>query len=153
MVHHESASRCKSKLLCISLYLGNDHALKLFLKDPNGSSRWENVRSLLSDMLKATEKDFENKTELNAAPNPLERTRAALAYIIRLLEEDLLCWVRLLKKDDNDASGPASLLRKKIDVPLMARLLWPQSDIGHISLQCRELIALHISGLVMSFNS
>ena len=117
------------------------------LQDPDWCSRWEYLQSLLRDMLKASGSDLQRKAAPNAAPCTLERKRVALALLVRLLEEDLHCWVRLRDQADDQ---PSAQLSRKSDVPLIARLLWPQTDIAsRLSAPCRELMNLHNEALVI----
>lgn len=72
----------------------------------------------------------------------LERTRAVLAVFIQVLKEDLRCWISL-------TSEPfAQLQRDRNDLPLVARLLWPQTTIPHVNVVCRELMDFHLAALV-----
>ena len=77
----------------------------------------------------------------NKPPTKLERTRAVLGVIIQVLREDLRCWIKL-------TTQPSAQLRDRDDLPLVARLLWPQTTIPHLNVACRELIDFHLSALV-----
>lgn len=74
-------------------------------------------------------------------PTKLERTRAVLGVIIHILREDLRCWISL-------TTQPSAQLHDRNDLPLVARLIWPQTMIPHINGTCRELINFHVSALV-----
>lgn len=78
---------------------------------------------------------------LNSPPSQLECQRAVLGVIVNLLNEDLRCWIQLAKQ-------PSILLRDRVDLPLVARLLWPQSTIPHVNGPCRDLIGFHVAALV-----
>ncbi len=77
----------------------------------------------------------------NKPTTKLERTRAVLAVFIQVLREDLRCWISL-------TSEPSAQLRDRNDLPLVARLLWPQTAVPHLNVACRELMDFHLSALV-----
>lgn len=102
---------------------------------------------MLKDMLNVPTTDLESSSDVSAAPTEIERRRAVLAFVVRLLDEDLHCWVRLLNCQEAQPS-PSARLRQKLDIPLVARLFWPQSDAGRFNFVCRELVSLHSSAVV-----
>lgn len=100
------------------------------------------MRYLLDQVLEADGEDAQ-KMYANPyfPPTKLECQRAVLGFIVNLLNEDLRCWIRL-------AERPSVQLRDRVDIPLIARLLWSQSTIPHINGYCRELIGFHVAALV-----
>ncbi len=116
-----------------------------FLKDTDPFSRWEIVRCLL-DQLLTDEQDivFQNSSGLGKPPSQSERSKAVLGIIIHILHEDFRCWVMQL----STTAQPADLLRDRDNLPLIARMLWPQKTIPHISAACRDLISFHLTALV-----
>lgn len=95
-------------------------------------------------MLSADSDDAETMyIDPNKPPTKLERSTAVLRAIIQVLKEDLYCWISL-------TTQPSAQLRDRNDLPLVARLLWPQTTIPHTNVICRELIDFHVSALVLS---
>ena len=87
----------------------------------------------------------------NKLPTKLERARAVLGVIIQILREDLRCWITSIAQRSNSLLSPSYLstrLRERNDLPLVARILWPQTSIPHINVICRELIDFHVTALV-----
>lgn len=80
-------------------------------------------------------------TDTEKMPTKLECRRAVLGFLVNLLREDLRCWINLTER-------PSSSLRRRADLPLIARVLWPQSSIPHVNGACRELIQFHVAALV-----
>ena len=96
-------------------------------------------------MLKSKDGDqFPKHTQFNQSPSKDERRFVVLQFLVHLLVEDLRCWILVTE-------NPSDALRSRVDVPLIAQLLWQQggTTIGHVSQACRDLIALHISALVI----
>ena len=101
------------------------------------------MRSLLEKVLnddsqdaKAIYADADDKP-----PTKLECRRAKLGFLIHLLKEDLRCWI-------SQTDRPATLLKGTVNLPMIARLLWPHSTIPHVNGSCRELIQFHVAALV-----
>lgn len=110
-------------------------------------SRWENLRSLLEEVLNADgEEAARMYVDPYRSPSKLECNRAALGVIIHVLSEDLRCWISLVTQ-------PSAQLRDRNALPLVARLLWPQTTIPHVNMTCRELIRFHLDALVRRINS
>jgi hypothetical protein len=95
-------------------------------------------------MLEALLDEPWNSGERQPIPSVSETKSHVVAYLIRILSDDLKCWISTVKKQ------PADLLRERKDVPLVARLLWPHngSTIGHFNNNCRDLIKLHLQAVV-----
>lgn len=112
--------------------------------DVDPCSRWENLRSLLEEVLNADgEEAARMYVDPYRSPSKLECNRAALGVIIHVLSEDLRCWISLVTQ-------PSAQLRDRNALPLVARLLWPQTTIPHVNMTCRELIRFHLDALKSS---
>ena len=84
-------------------------------------------------------------------PKPLTEldcTKAVLWVIIHILNEDLRCWIHQL----SSVAQPGDLLRGRVNLPLVARMLWQQNPIPRVTGACRELISFHLTALVSALH-
>lgn len=100
------------------------------------------MRYLLGKVLDAEGEEAQKMcSDLNATPSKLKCRRVALGFITHILREDLRCWISQEKM-------PSTSLRDRASLPLVARLLWPQTTVPHVNVACRDLIRFHVEALV-----
>lgn len=107
------------------------------------------MRSLL-ELLKEDELWNAAAVDSNSMPGVTEAKNYVLSFLVHVLTDDLKCW---MENASATRASPSTLLRQRDDVPLVARLFWPQGDstIGYVNGNCRDLVRIHLDALVRNY--
>ena len=139
-VHHNIKMQCNNN---IDLKIYIIHIIhNFFLQEGNC---WTYFHELLQGVINS-EDGNECSIQDRKSPTEEERIFNILCFLVKVVEEDLHCWLLL-------TANPAGVLRVAENVPLIAKILWNENpdQIGHVNDSCRELITLHMLALVIKF--